>query len=71
MTDILNKQPEEPVGDIFKTRFGGKKDNLEQNIKKNTGSGVGSKRKLRSTKAQSQSKRRKVKDIFTVKEKKK
>ncbi len=71
MTDILNKQPEEPVGDIFKTRFGEEKDNLEQKINKITGAGLGLKRKRRPKKAQSQSKRRKVKDIFTVKEKKK
>ena len=71
LTDILNKQPEEPVGEIFKSRFGEAKDNLEQKIKKMTGSGLGLKRKRSPKKAQSQRKRRKVKDIFTVKEKKK
>ena len=71
MTDILNKQPEEPVDDIFKTRFGEAKDNFEQKLKKMTASGLGLKRKHRPKKAQSQSKCRKVKDIFTVKEKKK
>ena len=52
MADILNKQPEEPVGDIFKKRFGEAKDNLEQKIKKMTGSGFGFKKKRRPKKAQ-------------------
>jgi hypothetical protein len=68
LTDILNKHPQEPVGDIFKTRFGEAKDNLAQKIKKMTGSGLGLKRKRIPKKAQSQIKRRKVMDIFTVKE---
>jgi hypothetical protein len=67
LTDIINKQPQAPVGDIFKTRFAEAKDNLEQKIKKMTGSGLGLKRKRIPKKAQSQSKRRKVKDIFIVK----
>ena len=67
LTDILEKQPEQPMGTIFKTRFGEAKGNLEQKIKKMTGSGLGLKRKRKSKKAQSQSKRRKVKDIFTAK----
>ena len=71
MTDILNKQPEEPFGNIFTTRFGEAKDKLEQKFNKMTGSGLGLKRKRRPKKAQSQSKRRKVKDVFTVKKKKK
>jgi hypothetical protein len=37
LTDILNKQPEEPVGDIFKMRFGEENDNLQQKIKKMKG----------------------------------
>ena len=41
LTDILNKQPEEPVGDTFKTRFGEAKDNLEQKINKMTVSDLG------------------------------
>ena len=65
MTDIPNKQSEEPFGDILKTRFGEAKDILEENIKKMKGSGLGFKRKSRPKKAYSQSKRRKVKDNFT------
>jgi hypothetical protein len=45
LTDIRNKQPEQPVGYIFKNRFGDAKDNLEEKIKKMTGSGLGLKRK--------------------------
>lgn len=71
ITDILNKQPEQPVGNIFKNRFTEAKDNLEEKIKKMTGSGLGLKRKRKAKKAQSQSKRRKVKDIFTEEKKKK
>jgi hypothetical protein len=52
---------------IFKTRFGEAKDNLEQKIKKITGSALGSKRKRKPKKVQSRSKRRKVNDIFTAK----
>ena len=33
LTDILNKRPEETVSDIFKTRLGEAKDNLEQKIR--------------------------------------
>jgi len=65
ITDILNKEPEQPVGDIFKSRFTEAKGNLEQKIKKMTGSGLRLKRKRQSKKSQSQSKRRKVRDIFT------
>jgi len=32
ITDILNKEPEQPVGDIFKTRFSEAKVNLEGKI---------------------------------------
>ena len=60
----------EPVGDIFKTCFGEANDNLEQKIKKIMGSGLDLKMKHRAKKAQSHSERRKVKDIFTEKEKK-
>jgi len=41
-----------------------KKGNLEEKIKKMTVSGLGLKRKRNLKKAQSQSKRRKIKDIF-------
>src|SRR5215472_12861192 len=57
LTGILEKQPEQPMGTIFKTRFGEAKGKLEQKIKKMTGSGLGLKRKRKSKKAQSQSKR--------------
>jgi hypothetical protein len=39
ITDMLNKEPEQPVGHIFKNRFESK-DNLEQKIKKISGSGL-------------------------------
>jgi hypothetical protein len=39
------------MGDIFKTRFGKAKNNLEQKIKKITGSGLGLERKLKPKKA--------------------
>ena len=67
ITDMLNKDPEQPVRNIFKNRFIEAKDNLEQKIKKMTGSGLGLKRKRKKKNAQSQSKSRKVKDIFTDK----
>ena len=68
ITDMLNKQPKQHVGDIFKNLFIEAKDNLEQKIKKLTGPGLSLKRKRKSKNAQSQSKRRKVKDIFTEKQ---
>jgi hypothetical protein len=40
LTDILEKRPERPMGNIFKTRFGKAKNNLEQKIKKMTGPGL-------------------------------
>jgi hypothetical protein len=55
------------VRNIFKSRFGEAKGNLEGKIKKMTGSGLGLKRKRMTKKAQSKGKRRKVKDIFTAK----
>ena len=45
LTDILNKEPEQPVGDIFKTRFIEAKGNLEKKIKKMTWSVLNLKRK--------------------------
>ena len=42
--DILHKQPEQPVGNIFKNRFIEAKFNLEENIKNFTGCGLGLKR---------------------------
>ena len=71
ITDILNKGPEQPVGDIFKTRFSEAMGNLEQKIKKMMGSGLGLKRKRQPKNSQSQFKRRNVKDIFTEEKKKK
>jgi hypothetical protein len=38
---MFNKEPEQPVGSIFKNRFIEAKDNLEQKIKKMTQSGLG------------------------------
>ena len=69
--DILIKEPEQPVGNIFKTRFSEAKGNLEVKIKKMTWSGLGLKRKCKPKKPQSQGKRRKVKDIFTEEKRKK
>jgi len=63
ITDIPNKEPEEPVGAIFKNRFSEAKDNLQVKIKKMTRSGLHLKRKRNSKEFQSRSKRRKVKDI--------
>jgi hypothetical protein len=34
ITDMLNKEPEQPIRYIFKNRFIEAKDNLEQKIKK-------------------------------------
>ena len=65
ITDILNREPEQPVGNIFKNRFEKAEDNLQEKIKIMTVSGLGLKRKRKFEKVQSQSKRRKVKDIFT------
>ena len=69
ITDILNKEPEQPITKIFKNRFGEAKGNLQQKIENMTGSVLRLKRKRKSKKAQSQSKRQKVKvqDIFTHK----
>jgi hypothetical protein len=47
MTVIHNKKTQEPLGDIFKTRFSEVKDNFEQMIKKIKVPGLGLKRKLR------------------------
>jgi len=51
ITDILNKEPEQLVGNIFKTRFSEAKGNLEDKIKKMTWSGLGLKRKSKNKKA--------------------
>ena len=61
ITDILNKEPEQPVGAIFKNRFSETKGNLQEKIKKMTRSGFDLKRKRKSKKVQSRGKRRKVK----------
>jgi len=45
ITHILNKKPEQPVGDIFKNRLGESKNNLQEKVKKMTGSGLGFERK--------------------------
>jgi len=67
ITDILNNEPEQPVGVIFKNRFNKAKVKLEENVIKMTGSGLGLKRKLKTKKPHSLGKSRKVKDIFTEK----
>jgi hypothetical protein len=67
ITNELNKEPEQPVRSMFKNRFIEAKDNLEQKIKKMARSGL-SLKKHKPKKAQSMSKRRKVKDIFTEKQ---
>jgi hypothetical protein len=51
ITDILNKEAEEPVGNIFQNRFSRAKDNLEEKLKYD-GFGLSSKRKRKSIKAQ-------------------
>ena len=61
--DILNKEPEQSVGNIFKNRFEDAKDNLQEKFKNMTWSGLGLKRKRKFEKVQSQSNGRKVKDI--------
>jgi hypothetical protein len=71
ITDILNKELEQPVGENFKNHFGEAKNNLEDRIKKMMGPGLGLKRKRKPKKSQSQSKCWKVKDIFTEKQKEK
>jgi hypothetical protein len=38
ITDIFNKQPEQPLGDIFKNRFSEADDILEEKIKRMKGS---------------------------------
>ena len=40
ITDILNKESEQPVGNIFKARFSLSKGNFEEMIKDMTGSGL-------------------------------
>jgi len=65
INDILNKEPEQPVGAIFKNRFSEIKGNLQEKIKKMTGLDL--KRKRKSKKVQSGGKCRKVNDIFTDK----
>jgi len=71
ITDNLNKEPEQTVGNIFNTRFSQAKGNLEEKINKMIASGLALKRKRKTKKSQSQGKRRKVKDIFTKEKKKK
>jgi len=48
ITDILNKEPKQPVGSILKNRFIQAKGNLEEKIKKMTGSGLALKRKRKA-----------------------
>jgi precorrin isomerase len=65
LTDMLNKDPEQPVSTIIKKRFSEAKGNLQQKIKKMTGSDLTLKRKRKYKTVQSLGKRRKVKDIST------
>ena len=65
ITDIFNKEPEQPVCAIFKNRFIEAKGNLQEKIKKMEGSGLDLKRKRKSKRVQSLGKIRKVKHIFT------
>jgi len=51
VTDIFNKEPEQPVGNIFKTRFSQANVNLEENIEDMTGSGLALKRKRKTKKS--------------------
>jgi len=67
IADILNKEPEQPVGAIFKNRFSEAKGNPQEKIKNLTGSGLDLKRKRKSKRVQSRGKCRKVKDILTEK----
>jgi hypothetical protein len=65
LTDILNNDPDQTVGTIFKKRFGEAKGNLQQKIKNMTGSGLALKRKRQFKTVQSLRKRKKVRDIFS------
>jgi len=40
ITDMVNKEPEQSVGSIFKNLFSEPKDSLEQKIKKMAGPGI-------------------------------
>jgi hypothetical protein len=68
LTDILNKDSEQPVKSIVIKRFEEAKGNFEQKIKNMTGNGLTVKRKRKSKTVQSLSKRAKVKNIFTKKQ---
>jgi hypothetical protein len=65
LTDMLNKDPEQPVSTIIKKLFSEAKGNLQQKIKKMTGSSLTLKRKRKSKTVLSLDKRRKVMDVFT------
>jgi hypothetical protein len=65
VTDLLEREPDRKVGDILRTRFGEAKDNLKQKIRNMTGSGLHLKWKRKQKKPHTQSKRRRVKDIFS------
>jgi hypothetical protein len=40
LTDLLNKEPDQQIGQILKSRFDEEKDTLEHKIKNMTGSGL-------------------------------
>jgi len=67
ITDILNKETEQPVGAIFKKPFSEGKGNLQEKVRKMRESGLDLKRKREPKRFQSRGKRRKVKDKFTEK----
>ena len=53
ITDILHKEPEQPVGDIFKNCFCEENVNFEEKINKMTGYDLDLKRNIKYKKAQS------------------
>jgi hypothetical protein len=65
LTDLLKKEPDQHVGNILKSRAGEANTNLEHKIKNMTGAGLDL--KIKRGKPHLQSKRKKVKHIFTEK----
>jgi hypothetical protein len=64
LTGLLETEPDQKV-DVLRTRFGEAKDNLEHKIRNMTESGLRLKRKRKQKKLHSQTKRKRVNDIFT------
>jgi hypothetical protein len=67
ITDILIKEPEQPVDAILKNSFNKGRGNIEEKSEKINLSGLALKRKRKPKRAQSQGKRKKVKGIITGK----